>query len=419
MRASVTRWSSCLLEVILVLVVGFVVCQLIRLHLCECYRIPSPSMEPTLHGGVKRRGDLVLVNKTSWWGQLPEPFDLVVFRSLISGKDHIVKRVAAIGPCELRLKNGDLWISDEKGQLQRVRKDPLAHRDLRVDLFRHLGEQPCLQPLEQFVKMPPTGSVIHNDGIIDLQAARPGVAQILTDLKSKLQQAEDTHMVIFVPGFMATFKGLDDSFLSPVGKRLWQGKNYRADIGLEMQVTATPGVEALVFVHEYHDHDLAVIWERSGDVRLVKDGEDRGVKANHPFGNQSMRLSFGYLDGRLFLTRDEETVLLYAIDMGVENQNQTARRINGLQFGVCGRTGVSIQRVTVFRDLSSAAIMGGSVWGEGGTYTVHDGDMFLLGDNSHDSTDSRTTMGTVSLDRLVGRPIGILEPSRRARLFVR
>jgi hypothetical protein len=45
--------------------------------------------------------------------------------------------------------------------------------------------------------------------------------------------------------------------------------------------------------------------------------------------------------------------------------------------------------------------------------------MFLLGDNPHDSSDSRTTLQPVPLDRLVGRPFAIIAPSARARIFPR
>jgi len=405
---------SRLLEVVLVLVVGYLVCHLIRLHLCERYRIPSPSMAPTLHGD-KVAGDLVLVNKVSWWNSVPEPFDLVVFRSEVPGEHHVVKRVAAVGNCEVRLARGDLWVSNPSGELKRVRKDPLAHRDLRIDLFRHGGGGPCQQTLEEFVHLPPGGSSVAEGGRIDLGPARPALAQVFTDLQPELRRPPDSGMVTFVPGFLATYKGLDDSFLGPAGQRLWEARNYYADIGLEIELSVLPGVEALVFVHEYRDHDLVVVWERSGDLRLVVDGAVGEASANRPFSNEMMRLSFGYLDGRVFLTRDAEVVLLQTAAMP---EQRKARRANGLQFGVCGSGGVSIQRITVFRDLAASSV--GGAFGRGdGTYHVPDRHMFLLGDNGHDSSDSRSTMRMVSLDRLIGRPVGILSPSSRARYFKR
>lgn len=414
MKKLVTRWISRSLEVVVVLMVGFLVCHLIRLHLCERYRIPSPSMEPTLHGDP-HAGDLVLVNKTSWWNSTPAPFDLVVFRSTVVGEHHVVKRVAAVGNCDIRLARGDLWVSNQAGELERVHKDPVAHRDLRIDLFRHGGGGPCQQTLEEFVHLPPGGSSVGEDGRIDLGPARPAIAQVFTDLQPNRRRPPDSGMVTFIPGFMATHKGLDDSFLGAAGQRRWEARNYYADVGLEMELEALPGVEALVFVHEYRDHDLAVVWERSGDLRLVVDGVVGKVSANHPLATKPMRLSFGYLDGRLFLTRDGEVVLLMAAPMP---EHRKARRTNGLQFGVCGSGGVSIRRFSVFRDLAAVPV-GGAFGGADGTYHVPDRHMFLLGDNGHDSSDSRTTMGMVSLDRLIGRPMAILSPSSRARYFER
>ena len=407
------RWLSRSLELGVILMVGYVVCQLIRVHLCERYRIPSPSMEPTLHGSADS-GDLVLVNKTSWWGATPEPFDMVVFRSAVPGEHHIVKRVAAVGSCDVRLARGDLWVSDAAGQLKRVEKDPLRYRDLRIDLFRH-GGGVCQQTLEEFVHLPPGGSSVAKDGSISLEPADASLVRILDDLQPERRRPAGSGMVAFVPGFMATHKGLDDSFLGPAGQRLWEGRNYYADIGCDLLVQASPGVEALVFMHEYRDQDQAVLWERSGDVRLVVDGVLGEAVANEPFDQEPMHLEFGYLAGRLFLIRDARLVFEQPIPMP---EHRKARRSNGLQVGVCGSGAVSIRRLTVFRDLAATPV-GGSFGLGGGNYHVPEGHMFLLGDNGHNSTDSRTTMQMVSVDRLVGRPIGILSPLARQRYFER
>jgi len=408
-----SRWLSRSLELAVILVVGYAVCQLIRLHLCERYRIPTPSMEPTLHGSVDS-GDLVLVNKTGWWVSTPEPFDLVVFRSTVQGEHHIVKRVAAIGSCDIRLARGDLWVSDAAGELKRVEKDPLGHRDLRIDLFRY-GGGPCQQTLEEFVHLPPGGSPAGEDGSIELGPARTSLEQVLEDLQPGRRRPPGSGMVAFVPGFMATHKGLDDSFLGPAGQRQWEGRNYYADIGCELLAEVSAGVEALVLMHEYRDQDLALLWERSGEVRLVVDGVAGEVAAHERFDEGPMHLEFGYLDGRLFLIRDGRLILLKAVPMP---DHRKARRNNGLQVGVCGAGEIAIRRLTVFRDLAASSV--GGAFGRGdGSYHVPDRHMFLLGDNGHNSTDSRTTMQTVSLDRLVGRPIGILSPMGRARYFER
>ncbi len=416
MRQFLSRWSGRLLEALLILVIGFVVYQLIRVHLCERYRVPSPSMEPTLHGD-RLAGDLVVVDKTHWWRRRPQPFDLVVFRSAIPGEHHIVKRLAALGTCKVKLERGDLWRSDQAGQLQRVCKDPLEHRDLRIDLFRHLWG-PCQLTLADFFRLPGTAAQLAADGSVTLPPARPAVPQILADLQPAARRTAESGMATFIPGFMATYKGLDDSYLSPGGKRRWEGKNYYADIGIEMAVTAGPGTKGLVFAHEYRDHDLVLIWERSGTLRLVVQGEVQMTRTILPFADTPMQLAFGYLDGRVFLVRDDETLLLEPVELPEHRQ---AQRINGLQFGACGTQGVSIGRLRVFRDLAATPAAGGRP-GRGrhpDVFSVPRGHMFLLGDNSHDSADSRSSLRTVPLERLVGRPVGILRPFARAGWFER
>ncbi len=93
----------------------------IRWSFAEPYRIPSGSMEPTLMGDPKiGRGDRVFVNKwiygvrvpfmnkRLWYGQAPERWDIVVFKSAEEKPTHstLVKRVVGLPGEHIQIHSG-------------------------------------------------------------------------------------------------------------------------------------------------------------------------------------------------------------------------------------------------------------------------------------------------------------------------
>lgn len=116
---------------------------LIRWPVAEPFKIPSGSMEPTLHGDERvGRGDRIFVNKHAygvrwpfngfrfpwteeslwytdrwlWEGPLPERWDIAVFKSIEPGAEHdtLVKRVVALpGEHVLIHPDGRIYINGE------------------------------------------------------------------------------------------------------------------------------------------------------------------------------------------------------------------------------------------------------------------------------------------------------------------
>jgi len=93
------------------------------------YRIPTGSMEPTLHGDPRFfHGDRVLVNKwlygpripfttnRLWNWAAPERWDIVVFKPAPGHEDHpaLIKRVAALPGEQVRIVEGQLEVDGER-----------------------------------------------------------------------------------------------------------------------------------------------------------------------------------------------------------------------------------------------------------------------------------------------------------------
>ena len=101
---------------------------LIRWPIAEPYRIPSGSMETTLHGDPNfGKGDRVFVNKfvygvrypflnkRIWHGKDPERWDIVVFKSVEPDAEHptLVKRIVGMPGEHIHISGGTVYINGE------------------------------------------------------------------------------------------------------------------------------------------------------------------------------------------------------------------------------------------------------------------------------------------------------------------
>lgn len=97
---------------------------LIRWPMFEPYRIPSGSMEPTLHGDARMgKGDRVYVNKwvygvrvpfmnaRLWYGKDPERWDIVVFKSIEEDAKYptLVKRIVGMPGERINIRGGKVY----------------------------------------------------------------------------------------------------------------------------------------------------------------------------------------------------------------------------------------------------------------------------------------------------------------------
>lgn len=101
---------------------------LIRWPIAEPYRIPSGSMETTLHGDPAfGKGDRVFVNKwiygvrypfmnkRIWYGAAPQRWDIVVFKSVEPDAEHptLVKRIVGMPGDRIQIRGGKVYVNNE------------------------------------------------------------------------------------------------------------------------------------------------------------------------------------------------------------------------------------------------------------------------------------------------------------------
>ena len=404
--------------------VAVLVFQVLRLQVAERYPVPSRSMEPTLHGD-RERGDMVLVDKTAWWWAGPERFDLAVFEEMEEGAGHVVKRVVAFGDERVQIRDGDLFVADPGGGgLERVIKDPVSCREMMVTWFSfplatenpHPGESLAerLWGIDQVAA--------EQEGGLLLRAAAGELHELRAKVGAKAcaERMMRVPPVHHVPGHLGSARQVDASFLDGEGRRLGETGVAVQDAGMEFAMVPSVGCTGLQLLWE---HRLRVFrWSYRGDGGITfgeGDAETLFYRGPPLEPGRRRELRFGLLDGRFYLVVDGAIVQLEnAGDLAATATAQELRHAPRvlLQVAAAGAS-VKLSELRIVHDLhwfpsAAPARDPGPVW------TVPTGELFVLGDHSAESKDSRAGL-RFPADRLLGRPVLILAPSRRAGWLAR
>jgi signal peptidase I len=91
-----------------VFVIAFILAMTIRGFCIEVYKIPTGSMEPTLHGDPIK-GDQILANKFSRYLEPIRRFDVILFRYPLDKTKNFIKRVVGLPDEEFLIKDGNIY----------------------------------------------------------------------------------------------------------------------------------------------------------------------------------------------------------------------------------------------------------------------------------------------------------------------
>jgi len=99
----------------------------IRMNLLEAFRVPSASNYPTIDPN-----DRLLANKIAYKKSDPQRGDLIVFVNPKDRRINFIKRVVAIAGDTVEIKDGQLYINDEKVQRQKLAQSTLDNIRIEV-----------------------------------------------------------------------------------------------------------------------------------------------------------------------------------------------------------------------------------------------------------------------------------------------
>ncbi len=96
---------------------AFLIAMVVRTFVVQAFKIPTGSMEPTLHGATWS-GDKILVNKFIYRFREPQRGDIIVFTTrgivgLDQDKDYI-KRLVGLPGDEIEIKNHHVYVNGER-----------------------------------------------------------------------------------------------------------------------------------------------------------------------------------------------------------------------------------------------------------------------------------------------------------------
>jgi hypothetical protein len=336
------------LEALAVAVVAGLVFQSLRHWVGAHYVVPSNSMEPTLHGDGAR-GDHVFVDKLASARGLAR-YDLAIFHAHDAD---LVKRVVAFGDdperCWVELRDGDLWLGADATRLERAVKDPLDHRDMRVDWLRWPGG----------------GSV---DGCLAVPAGEPLSLHPVGSLDAARRSGhDDVRRALFAGNgrdadfgaWLSTVAAVDATYLDAEGRRGTEAAGMAVlDVGIDFECTLGAAQGVLCGV-DLGSEAWMFHWDRAhGTVELWRNGEtvaSRALGAAATAGR--VRIEYGHLDGHLFFCVDAQREWLWTVPRKPEwvrrdpGPSPSPLPVNRLCLALAGGAPVPLERLSVFHDV--------------------------------------------------------------------
>lgn len=333
----------------------------------ETYKIPTGSMQPTLIGDQDADiKDRILVDKLSYAFRQPRRWEVAVFRYPLDRSKNFVKRIAGVGPEELRFEHGDLWrrAAGEAWQIVRRPASVMSEHWRRLDALAPEQSRWIPQDLPTSSRWEAEGRTVRARGP-GLAAFRGGHESILDDY----------------------FDGYPEELLEWLPAAREHARNQVGDLRVTGRIQALPGLERCTVV--LREGARRYRFELAGPAAApdARTRIDAGPSARPDSGSEARPASSDYrlpaersvafalenLDDRLALEIEGEELLALAIEAAEDQFSSVTLELAG--------AGADLDELMVWRD----------IYYETRTPPIQipSGSYYMLGDNTQDSSDSR------------------------------
>jgi len=338
------RW---VVENLEVLAGGVLVALLVNFFCMGVFRIPTPSMEPTLVGR-EVEGDRILVDRSVYQLEDPQRWDVVVFRYPLKKSENYIKRLVGLPGEEILLAGGNVYVKE--GTVFQVARKP---EDVQEALWQEIfpEEDGETRSVRTWIGLEGTrlDFPLEEDGFRILPAGEEGWARFDRRLSARRKSSE----------------GMGD------------GK-------LEFTAIPAAGVKSVHLEWTWgKERFLLTLTLSDGKAVLLRNEKTaaQGTAVLPP--EESSRVVFAHVDGRVSLSLDGDEVL--ACEYNPPCLRSPAELGAYLSIGVFGGE-LECREVAVYRDIYH---FNEGVLGPGRSLTIGPEQFLVLGDNSLTSKDSR------------------------------